>query len=367
MSITSFFGFDMYGAAANAANTLPAHLAGIANTPYAVDLAPIVTSPGTHLVGVSGLDAHKLGSGARRRNGLVCHRPASSTNSSAAISLIRNFRGGAGTWDITIGMTMKVLSGFSVTQVHNLLSMGNTTTALSQRLLAINSNQTMILAGQNIPMVLELGREYYFEIHIYRKATDPVANLSVDLYVDGSLNASRGSFGFYDTTVTPLFISAGFIAQTVSTAAQTCIMGDIYISDSRPSGPQLVLPVRAESVVGGGWEKEGNGTPADVLNDGNDTTYYTSPTDAGELAIKLTSALDPEYPIGGMQLLVRSRRDVAAGRAMITELRKEDGSLVKSTTISNSATFTDYDVYKGSDLTAAEFAKATLRVKAVIP
>ena len=366
MSITSFFGFDMYGAAAQAGNVLPVHLAGIANTPYAVDLAPIATSAGTQIVGVSGLESHKLGAGATRRNGLVCYRPASSTSSTSAVSLVRNFRGGQGAWKFSVGMTMKVLSGAAVSQLHNLLSIGNTNVALSQRLLAINSNQTIIFAGVNQTMVWELGREYYVEVCIWRAATDPVANLTMELYIDGDLVATRANFGFYDTSVTPIFISAGFIAQSVTAAAQTCILGDIYIADGAPKGPQLVMPVRAASVVAGGWEKEGNGS--DILNDRNDATFYISPTDAGELAIKLTSGLDPEYPLNGLQVLTRSRRASDAGRAMVAEIRKEDGTLVKSTTLSNAATFADYEVIKAfPGLTAEEFPKATLRIKAVVP
>lgn len=367
MSILSYAGFDIFPGQANAGNTLPIHGAGITGTPYATAF-PIYASNANNLVGVSGLPEHKMGSGAKLRNALVCHRLAGASTH-AMFSVMAGVILGQGAWSRVINFTVKDISATDINTAVSLATIGVNATSLGGYLLGLNNGRAVLVNGAGVPGVLwERNREYAIEIKMWRVGSEANNMFNIEVRFDGAV--------IQKTTMGPVVLtnaawfSLGMNSNTNITTARTLLYSDVVISDGDYLGPVQVLPLTVSSLpAAGGWEKEGNADPVATLNDRSDTTFYTSPTDAGALSVKTTNAEDPAVSIKAAQFFVRSNRDQAAGRAMQVKAENASGTTIAGpVAISNTINFTDYLAFNLSSLSkVGDLANTTLKISAVVP
>jgi hypothetical protein len=370
MSIEQIFGFDVFPGAANGA--LPVAYAGIANTPYAAAFNS-VSQGGATVLGVSGLDKHAFGSGSTRRNGLVTYRQRSTTsNWGCYFHLIYGWIPGNGTWSKTVQFSFKNVSAVDNNYSTNIVGLGNAPGARNANMLGMHTNNELIFMGSVHPTIkLQRNREYHFEIRMSRKSTDAVNSVKFDLRIDGEEVWSITQAPIQTTTA--YYIFAGSLLNANNNYDQDFIWADIVIGGGDYLGPQRVLPLKVTSVpAAGGWEKEGNATPADTLNDTSDATYYTSPADNGALQVKVGVDVPAVSPMNAMQLYIRSARDQSAGRAL--RARLTDASDVDLAPVANVTNAVAYSDFKAVDLkenatlaTVGDFTKATLKISAVVP
>lgn len=367
MSILQFAGFDIFPAQANAGNTLPVHGAGITGTPYAAQY-PIYVSNASHLVGVSGLEIHKIGSGAKRRNGLVMYRPAGATTF-AAIALSKVARLGQGAWTRTYNFTVKETSTTDIATAISLLTATVNGSSLNAYLFGLNSNKAVIVNGAAVPGVLwERNREYAIEVRLSRQASDTVNQMTLEVRMDGALIRTV-NIAPISLTNNDFGVSLGPISNTDITTPRTFIFSDIIIGDDQPLGPLLVLPAQVDVVNGtGGWEKEGNADPVTSLNDRDDTTFFSSPTDDGSLSLRMKVGEDAGIPLRSSQFFIRAARDVAAGRGLVVKAENASGATIGGpSTISTTASFADYQTFNLNLSKVGDLATTAIKINAVAP
>ncbi len=366
MSILFFAGFDVFAGQADAGNTLPVHGAGITGTPYATQL-PIVRSATTQLMGVSGLAQHKLGAGAKLRNGLVAYRPGGA-NTYIQAALIRGDILGQGAWSRVIQFTAKDVSAADPSGPMALLCLGTTNIALNSFLLGLNSNRTLMVNGSGVAgFTWERNREYSMEMRLWRLGNEATNVINFELRVDGIV-LRTGNAPIVGLT-TPMWVSLGLNTNTTVSENRTMVYGDIVVSDGDYIGPHVVLPVTVNSLASaGGWEKEGNADAVTTLNDRDDATFFTSPTDAGALSTKLAVAEDPNVSVKAAQLFVRSKRDADAGRGLQVRMENASGSTIGGpVVISNTTSFGDYKLFDLAGGSVDALTKSTLKISAVTP
>lgn len=367
MSILQFAGFDIFPAQANAGNTLPVHGAGITGTPYASQYN-LYVSNASHLIGVSGLEVHKMGSGSKRRNGLVMYRP-SGASTYAAISLSKPARLGQGAWTRTYNFTVKDISAVDINTALSIVTATVNGSSLNAYLFGIHANKAVLVNGATVPGVLfERNREYAIEIRLTRQASDTVNQMTLDVRMDGALIRTL-NLAPISLTNNDFGVSLGLISNTDITSPRTMVFSDIIIGDDQPLGPQLVLPATVDAVNStGGWEKEGNADPVASLNDQSDTTFFTSPVDNGSLSLRMKVGEDSAVPLRTAQVYVRAARDVAAGRGLV--VKAEDGSGVTiggPTTISTTTSFADYQSFNLNLTKVGDLATTAVKINAVAP
>jgi hypothetical protein len=367
MAILKFTGFDMFPGQANAGNTLPVHGAGVTGTPIAASF-PISVSNASHLVGVSGLAAHKIGSGVKQRNGLVCYRPAG-TSTYALLTAINGETLGNGAWSRVINFTVKDISAADINTAVSLATIGTGPTVLNGYLLGLNASKAIMVNGSNVSgLTWELNREYSVEIKMWRVGTEPNNYYNLEVRLDGTVIRT-----LQITTVaftTPLYVTLGMNSNTNITTARTLIYSDIVVSDGDYLGPSQVLPATVTAVpAAGGWEKEGNADAPTTLNDRDDTTCYTSPVDSGALSVKLGVSEDNAVPVRSAQFFVRSTRDARAGRGMQVKVENASGAVVGGPVlISNTTSFADYRAFTVNSLASVgDVASSTLKISAIVP
>lgn len=367
MSILSYAGFDIFPSQANAGNTLPVHGAGITGTPYATAF-PVYASNANNLVGVSGLPEHKIGSGAKLRNALVCHRLAGSSTH-AMFGVMSGVILGQGAWSRVINFTVKDISATDINTAVSLATIGTSAVALNGYLLGINSGRAVLVNGAAVPGVLwERNREYAVEIKMWRVGNEANNVFNIEVRFDGAV--------IQKTTMGPVVLTSatwftlGMNSNTNINTVRTLLYSDVVISDGDYLGPVQVLPLVVSSVPSaGGWEKEGSADPVATLNDRSDATFYTSPTDAGALSVKTANAEDPAVSIKAAQFFVRSNRDKDAGRAMQVTAENASGTTIAGpVAISNTTTFADYQTFNLNSLSkVGDLANTTLKISAVVP
>lgn len=366
MSILKFAGFDVFAGQANAGNTLPVHGAGIAGTPYAT-VFPLSVSNASHLMGVSGLAAHKIGAGAKLRNGLVCYRPAGASTY-ALMTLMNGETLGNGAWSRVFNFTIKDVSAANVDNTHSILTIGTGPTVLNGYLFGVAANGTVIINGQaQTGVTLARNREYSVEVKLWRVGTEQAQFYNLEVRLDGTV--IRTLLISTITLTAPGYVTLGINSNTNMTTARTLLFSDIVVSDGDYLGPQQVLPLVVDTVVSaGGWEKDGNADPATTLSDYSDATLYNSPTDAGALAVKLKCAEDAAVAVKAAQFYVRSNRSADAGRGMQVRAENSAGTVIGGPAlISNSTAFNDYKAFDVNVPTVGDLNNTTLKISAVVP
>lgn len=367
MSILQFAGFDIFPAQANAGNTLPVHGAGITGTPYAAQYN-LYVSNASHLVGVSGLEAHKIGLGSKRRNGLVMYRP-NGASTYAAISLSKPARLGQGAWTRTYNFTVKDISAADINTAMSIVTATVSGPALNAYLFGIHANKAVLVNGAAVPGVFfERNREYAIEIRLSRQASDTVNQMTLDVRMDGALIRTL-NLAPISLTNNDFGVSLGMISNTDITTPRTMIFSDIIIGDDQPLGPQVVLPAVVDVInTTGGWEKEGNADPVTSLNDRDDGTFFSSPTDNGSLSVRLKVGEDAGVPMRTAQIYVRAARDTAAGRGLVVKAEDGSGATIGGpTTISTTTSFTDYQTFNLNLTKVGDLATTAVKINAVAP
>lgn len=366
MSILKFAGFDIFPGQADAGNTLPVNGAGIAGTPYATQF-PYVTSA-NHLMGVSNLPQHKLGSGAKLRNGLVAYRPAG-TSTQTLIALQSGAVMGQGAWSRVFNFTVKDISPTDVNTALGILTVGTSTTSLSAYVFGINANRGVMVNGSAVPGVLwDRNREYAVEVKLWRAATDGNNVINIQVKLDGVV-LQTATMSPMQLGTAQLWVNLGMNSATNINSARTMVFGDIVVSDGDYLGPQQVLPLVVDTVVSaGGWEKDGNADPVTTLSDYSDASLYNSPTDAGALAVKLKCGEDTAVAVKAAQFYVRSSRSADAGRGMQVRAEDSAGTVIGGPAlISNTTTFGDYKAFDINVPTVGDLNNTTLKISAVVP
>ena len=367
MSILQFAGFDIFPAQANAGNTMPVHGAGITGTPYASQYN-LYVSNASHLIGVSGLEAHKMGSGSKRRNGLVFYRPAGSSTW-ATMSLSKPARLGQGAWTRTYNFTVKDVSPVDLDTAVSILTATVNGYSLNAYLFGLHANKAVLVNGQAVAGVtFERNREYAIEVRLSRQATDTTNQMTLDVRMDGALIRSL-NIAPISLTNNDFGVSLGMTSSTNITTNRTMIFSDIIIGDDQLLGPLLVLPAQVDVVNGaGGWEKEGNADPVTSLNDRDDTTFFSSPTDAGSLSLRMKVGEDPGVPLRSSQFFIRAARDVAAGRGLVVKAENASGVTIGGpSTISTTTSFADYQTFNLNLPKVGDLATTAIKINAVAP
>lgn len=383
MTLKLMAGFDMYLGAADASK-FPIQGQGIAGTHYANLFDEVRTPFATNTYGVTGLPEHKLGLGsAVERNALVFRR--SGSQNTALIARTKETYKAPNAGDIVAcAFTLKVLSGVNTAgYAYNVVTM--TTSAngvigggnLLRLQAASDATLQIIWMAAALPLTtfpyLTVGREYHVEVRVYRRPADAVGTITADLYIDGefiiSSPAFAGGTGIETNGVKFMFGNAAINANLTI----TMLLGDILISEPGGTlfaagiGPQLVLPSKVTAVTPGNWEKEGNVTAVDTLNDNDDTTYYASPNDAGSMSAKVSAPM-VSYPARATEVVIRASRDRDAGRVLSVDLLGSTGnSLAPTQPIATANGYNNYLLPRLINASETDLRAPTVRLTATTP
>lgn len=383
MALKLMAGFDLYPGAADASK-FPVQGQGISNTHYANLFLEQRTPNTTNTYGVTGLPEHKLGAGsAIERNALVFRR-SGSQNTALFMRTKDVFKVAAASEIIACAFTFKILPGVNLAgnavQILTLYTSGDVAIAGGGFLrvqATSDANIQLVWLGGVIPLTtfpyLTAGREYHFEVRLYRRPVDQVGYMSADFYIDGERIMSSPAFAsgtLFDTTGMKFAFGNALMNANLT---YTFLYGDIIISepggDLFPAGigPQLVLPAKVGSVTPGNWEKEGNATPAETLNDGDDATYFASPTDAGTMSAKIVAPL-VSYQARATEVVIRASRDRDAGRTLSAELLGNSGnSLTPTQNIATANGYNNYLLTRIQSGAEADLRTPTVRLSATVP
>lgn len=383
MTLKLMAGFDMYPGAADA-NKFPIQGQGINGTHYANLFEEVRTPFATNSYGVTGLPEHKLGLGsALERNALVFRR--SGSQSTALIMRTKDVFKAPNAGDIvSCAFTLKVLpgvntAGYAFNVVTPATSTNGTIAGSTFLRVQASSDSTLqiIWMASALPVttypLLTPGREYHMETRIYRRAADPAGTITAQLYIDGELIITSPAFAAstgIETNGIKFFFGMPSTNANINIAM---LIGDLLISEPGGTlfaagiGPQLVLPSKVTNVTPGNWEKEGNASAVDTLNDNDDTTYYASPTDAGAMSAKVTAPM-VNYPARATEIVIRASRDRDAGRTLSVDLLGSDGSsLAPTQPIATSNGYNNYLLPRLINGSEADLRAPTVRLTATTP
>lgn len=315
--MTVFFhtGFDLFGAANNAANDGPAQFAGLANNPAKPTTATAGTA-GRTLIGVSTLPQYKLGKGAEQRQALTVW------NSAAAVS------DGATTVTfpivpavVTNSVGQRAVFGFRFKRQR--LNVSPVPPNAWWPLFMINGG---IAIGVNIPngllyfgattptrnFVFIEGQEYYIELEYERTLASSSNSVRLRMYIDGQ------QFGPDVMTNPVTFNSFAWQAPAGNYTWNTVVSyGDVYIGDEL-LGPQMVISRQPSVALESNWiPSEGTNGLALItgVNTNNDTKYISSPVSGvAEDRYRLDFDIPATYKAHASSLYIRAKRDEASSR-----------------------------------------------------
>lgn len=370
MALKQFYGFDNFGGevVGGTGNGLifPKPGAGILGTPYEQDLAITYGNVAGNYgllnsVGVTGLEAHKIGQGAERRNLCVLARTSGSSYvATMRLHPQRNIVAGvnSGFYRVT-GFTYVDLATAAPTNAYNLL-MHRRATSLSG--IVIRNAQGLTFYNQSRPCVL--GQPYYIEI-VEKMAPSVNAStpgmLKLELWCDGELIIE---FDFTTLTNGSVYASNLEINASATNLSQAAIFGvaDLYTTDevgeapfNGRMGPQIVLPTVVTAVDPTNWSLVGAADALTALSTRDDASYVQSPKAVSQITVSSDIGLKVGSQANGLQYFGRVRRDASAGRTVSGRVER-DGGVVIGTPSTNptGAAFTDVLVGKVLPATPAE-------------
>lgn len=315
MTVLFHTGFDLFGAANNAANDGPAQWAGLANQPSKPTMAATGTA-GRNMVGVSTIERFKMGRGADRRNSLTVWNTATAISDGTSTV----------TFPIAPVVTLPAVGStivFGFRYKHRRIDPALAYQPAQYPLLMVNGQVMISLvrttnrffisaAATGAELVLIEGQEYYIELEIQRTGTSTTNSVRHRLIIDGQVlgNPVMGnvvnytSFGFQAP-------AGNYIWNCESNYA------DVYVSNVL-LGPQMVLSRQPSVVLVKNWTpSEGDNSLALITgaNSNDDGKYIISPTLGTERDLY---RLEFDVPVGfqtqAASLFVRGRRDDASTR-----------------------------------------------------
>ena len=373
MALKQFYGFDNFGGevvggAQGTSLIFPKPGAGIVGTPYEKDLVitygNVSGAYGTsNTAGVTGLEAHKIGQGAERRNLCVLARESFTSGSYLATMRVQPQRDmvaniAYGFYRVT-GFTYVDLSATPPPAAYNLVSHRRATSTSG----IITRNATgLVFYNQNRPCVL--GQPYYIEIvekMLPTSNTSTSGLVKMELWCDGELIIE---FDFTTLPYNGIYASNLEVSGGGSNQAHRTMVGlaDMYTCDDVGEapfngrlGPQVVLPFPVTAVQQSNWILEGAADPLAALTDRSDTTYLRSPKASSEIILDADLGLKVGAQVNGLQFFGRVRRDAAAQRSLTGRVERDGGVSMGAPTINSApANFTDVMMGKVLPATPAE-------------
>lgn len=378
-------GFDLYPGQVDALN-LPVEGAGINGTHYANSLQVVRsainnTATNNCVVGVSNKPEHKMSVGTPHERAALMFKRTGTVNGSNYVRQTAPLLAPAVGNFVSTAFTMKLLSPFNTSSqdVPIVSCWSNSgaiqTSVLMVRATAVDTNLQLRFLSTVVPITvfpyLTVGREYHIEVRMVRKEGSAADTYEFQLYVDGDFVTSATSAGAaYTTEGVRWYWGQTAINMNLSF---TALISDLIVANSIGSlfstgiGPQLILPSKISAVTPGNWEKEGNATPADTLTDFDDTTFYSSPADAGAMSAKIAGANTPFKALAS-EVVIRASRDRDAGRLLTAELQGAGGaSLAPAANIATGNGYNSYLLTRLEGIAEADIRSPTVRLNASVP
>lgn len=368
MSVINFLGFDSFGYAVKGGTGTdkdePTGV-GVLNTPILDEFTITYGNPWTdpsgapinyNNAGITGLDKHKIGVGAERRNCFLI-QAGRTTVSSYNTQVLTNPRmlqpGVPGQpWGYRFGFNIVDFTEWPGTPTatgweHALMYATNVRAGLLR--VASGGKNYWRFSGATTDKDIEIvrGQPTHVEIELSCVAPPPAGTTSQDIrlkvWMNGDLvydviawsaqQVAKGAIrmrmtasSFANNTFTSIGISDYFCT-------------DMFGADSvdgipvAPLGPQVVLPAPLESVVADGWTAVG-GTPIQVLADNDDGTYLISPLASGAMKATFNLNLPAGADLNGLRVFNRASRDIGAAASLWFDAKATkvaDGSTVGET------------------------------------
>lgn len=355
MSIRAFFNFDGVGAEVQGptgeAAFAPKHGTGLLDTRNAdiKTLLYVPTVPQYNAIGVTGLERHKVGVGADRRNALVIHRSSPTANITNGARIVLGTDMDARTnrsWRQIYGFTYVDFSDREPTLAYQMISLLRNGARVS--LVTRRNNNTLLVGPEVFPF--ERGREYYIEVELFYDAPEKPAgsnafsarvlidqveiyrwNLSLGM-LPASGNVTAGiEVGFSDQSSNPFPLQVG--------------IADLYVADyegeapyNAPLGPQKVMLKKAEVVDADAWTVTGAADAQAALADDSDASYIQSPLVDAEASVLFDLGLNQGSILNGIQIYARGSRGAGAMRSITSTIHVGSEELNPQTVTFPSAT-----------------------------
>lgn len=376
MSLVAHYGFDNFDAIPwnGIANpNWPKIGAGLVGTPYEADL---VVTLGTNneasnrynTVGVTGLDIHKVGAGAERRNLLLACRDgvtATAYSTTVRLSAQRNITA-ATSYRRTTGFNFIDLSPAESNTSYNLL-MHRRGTSTSGLIVRRAGNQWSL---GNMAFPVERNRQYYIEVVEYMTGVaSGTGTIWAEIWVDGTLMQPAYGYAtlpFGSIYASNLEISAGAAGMSAQVALG---ISDIYVTDELGEapyngrmGPQIVLPFAVTGAQVPAWEVVGAADAVTALSDNLDTTSIRAPIGKAEATVDFDLKLGPGSVVNAVAVFGRAKRDSGAPRTIAGALTRADG-----VSMGGSAALPLTDTYSARLLGALYPANAADSEKLIFP
>lgn len=366
-NIYSFNGFDLFGSGVKGgtgADKDDPTGAGVWTTPIGEELTvsygsawntPADANFTFNNAGVTGLEKHKIGSGADRRNTLVMNagRVANSAvSASVQTALGRRTPGVAG---IPTGIRysfhltdfteqLNPASPVGASGIVQLMLSTNVLTLISR----VSSGNTLkwqlpqIAVAQYPDCVKGVPTHFEVELAAFTPPGTGNATLKLNIWVNGDLLVK--DFNAWDISQTSIYeyrlkfyvpssIAATWYNSFGISDVVVCSPIDTNRQPIPPMGPQIVKTAQVTAFAGTGWTATG-GSAADVLSDADDNTYVQSPMPRTPMKLDLDLQLPVGAELNGLNTYIRSVRSIAASAPFsvnVTGNRLLDGVALPST------------------------------------
>lgn len=331
MSLKAFYNFD--GVPAGVQGTsgdallAPANGMGLVGTRNAA-LTVNLYSPKSfniNAVGVSGLEAHKIGAGAERRNTLAIYRNPGhpSISAGARVMLLENFDARTSrSWRSVVGFNWIDFTDREPALGYGLVFAWRNNSRIA---LITRRNDGQLLVGTEL-YPIERNTEYYIEVELFYDAPEnPVASnpisgrVMINKEVIYTWDKALGSLAAAIATVG---VEVGYADHASNSFPMWMGLSDIYVVDHEgeapynlPLGPQKALLKKPVLVDAPDWSVVGVDATA-ALTDGSDATYVKTPLGKVSAEMMFDLNLNQGSIVNGVQVLGRGSRDTGASRQM---------------------------------------------------
>lgn len=361
MTILAFHGFDTFGGAfkggANSDQNDPINV-GILNTPMSDTFSltyggswpdPSNSNFQSNNGGVTGLEKHKIGAGDERRNTLIFQ--AGRTTNSVSKTTLGIVSTLTTTPTVNPGRPFGFRFGFYLTDFTEFPASPATHPSILDLMLGSNITsiiQRSVVGGvaywniANVPTAqhprVVRGEPIHVEIELSGNPpmTATTFYLTLKVWINGDLVATSQPWSMTGgPTMGAMLVRPRFVAQAVAVAYMNCFGLSDYVASTIDDGvnpvpnlgPMMVLTGKVESFDGPEWTVVG-GSASTVLTDADAATYVLSPASKPPMSVKVDLGLPVGADVKGLNVYVRSARDVPASAAMsytTTTLRTIDG------------------------------------------
>lgn len=366
-NIYSFNGFDLFGGAVKGGTGVDKDdPTGVNtwNTPIGEELSVVyglgwtaVTDGNFQInnAGVTGLEKHKIGTGADRRNTLVmnCGR---STNTSGMVNVYTAAgRRSSGVAGVKTGIRY----AFYLTDFTEFLNPAAPVAANPIATLMLSTNvftvvQRAVINGKSywqVPQVpntqypeIVKGVPTHFEIELVCDNPPATGNadLKLNMWINGDLvvnNLNAWSIG--QTSIYEYRLRLNCPPSGAATWFNSFGISDLVVSNpinaaserTLPLGPQIVKTAQVTAFGGDNWSVTGSSAAA-ALTDADDATYVQSPQPRTAMKVDVDLQLPVGSELNGINVYMRNMRSVAASAPFAVKVegvRTLDGVVLPGT------------------------------------